>query len=135
MKVQLSRIAQARSGDKGDGSNVGVMARSEVAYAFLKEHLTAEVVRTHFAAINKGDVVRFALAMQERSYVGDDDPAYMARLDKKADRVANQARVIYLGLLGSLLVSAFLATLIVARSRPRRQRDSLAGECTGTAAD
>ena len=59
MKVPLSRIAQARSGDKGDGSNVGVMARSETAYAFLKEHLTTDVVREHFHAINRGEVVRF----------------------------------------------------------------------------
>jgi len=59
MKVQLHRIAQARSGDKGDGSNVGVLARSELAYAFLKEHLTTDVVRTHFGAINAGDVVRY----------------------------------------------------------------------------
>lgn len=66
----------------------------------------------------EGEVVQFALAMQRRSYVGDDDPAAMARLDKHANRVANQARVIYLGLLGSLLVSAFLATLFVSRSRP-----------------
>ena len=59
MKVPLSRIAQARSGDKGDGSNVGVMARSELAYAFLKEHLTEDVVKQHFHAINQGSVVRF----------------------------------------------------------------------------
>ena len=47
MKVRLSRIASARSGDKGEGSNVGVIARSEPAYRFLKEHLTADVVRAH----------------------------------------------------------------------------------------
>ena len=59
MKVPLSRIASARSGDKGEGSNVGVMARSEMAYAFLKEHLTSETVRAHLAAINQGGVRRF----------------------------------------------------------------------------
>jgi hypothetical protein len=59
MNVLLERIAQARSGDKGEGSNVGVMARSELAYAFLKEHLTAERVREHMRAINAGDVVRY----------------------------------------------------------------------------
>ncbi len=59
MKVRLERIAAARSGDKGQGSNVGVMARSNVAYAFLKEHLTAERVAQHFRAINRGKVVRF----------------------------------------------------------------------------
>ena len=59
-RVPLSRIASARSGDKGEGSNVGVMARSDVAYSFLKEHLTEEVVRRHFAALNRGGVKRFA---------------------------------------------------------------------------
>jgi hypothetical protein len=60
MKVPLSRIATARSGDKGEGSNVGVMARSDAAYAFLKERLTEDVVRRHFAAVNPGGVRRFA---------------------------------------------------------------------------
>src|SRR6185503_19809413 len=59
MIVKLERIASARSGDKGEGSNVGVMARSDVAYAFLKEVLTAERVRAHFRGINRGSVTRF----------------------------------------------------------------------------
>ena len=58
--VLLSRIATARSGDKGEGSNVGVMARSDVAYAFLKDFLSEEVVRRHMAGINAGSVVRYA---------------------------------------------------------------------------
>jgi hypothetical protein len=58
-RVQLHRIAQARSGDKGEGSNAGILARSEAAYAFLTEHLTAERVRTHMAAVNLGGVVRY----------------------------------------------------------------------------
>lgn len=58
-KVPLSRIACARSGDKGEGSNVGVLARSDAAYAFLKEHLTAERVRSHMAAVNAGGVKRY----------------------------------------------------------------------------
>ena len=59
MKVQLDRIATARSGDKGEGSNVGLMARSDVAYAFLKEVLTAERVRAHLGGINRGTVTRY----------------------------------------------------------------------------
>ena len=59
MKVSLARIASARSGDKGAGSNVGVLARSELAYAFLKEHLSAERVREHMHAINHGEVIRY----------------------------------------------------------------------------
>ena len=58
--VPLSRIASARSGDKGEGSNVGVLARSSAAYAFLKEHLTTEVVARHMHELNRGKVVRFA---------------------------------------------------------------------------
>lgn len=58
-RVPLSRIAAARSGDKGEGSNIGVIARSDAAYAFLKEALTPEVVGRHMAAINSGEVVRY----------------------------------------------------------------------------
>ena len=60
--VPLSRIADARSGDKGEGSNIGVMARSDAAYAFLVERLTPEVVAKHMAAINRGGVKRFEAA-------------------------------------------------------------------------
>lgn len=57
--VPLSRIASARSGDKGEGSNIGVLARTDAAYAFLKEHLTCEVVAAHMAGINTGTVRRY----------------------------------------------------------------------------
>ncbi|MEC8494421.1 MAG: hypothetical protein VXZ39_05845, partial [Planctomycetota bacterium] len=59
-QVQLSAIASARSGDKGEGSNVGLIAHSEAAYAFLREALTEDVVRAHFAGINHGGVKRYA---------------------------------------------------------------------------
>jgi len=58
-QVLLSKIACARSGDKGEGSNVGIIARSPAAYSFLKEALTAEVVRNFLSSINFGDVTRF----------------------------------------------------------------------------
>jgi hypothetical protein len=58
-RVSLERIATARSGDKGAGSNVGVLARSPAAYAFLKEHLDAERVRAHMGKINAGGVKRY----------------------------------------------------------------------------
>ena len=58
-KIQLSRIAMARSGDKGEGSNVGVMARSAAAYAFLKDFLTEDIVKAHMHAINHGAVTRY----------------------------------------------------------------------------
>jgi hypothetical protein len=57
--VPLSRIASARSGDKGEGSNVGVIARSNAAYEWLKGVLTAERVKEHMRAINVGGVKRY----------------------------------------------------------------------------
>lgn len=59
-QVQLSEIAFARSGDKGEGSNVGVIARSDAAYAFLKETLIPDLVQQHMSAINVGNVKRYA---------------------------------------------------------------------------
>lgn len=57
--VPLSRIAVARSGDKGEGSNVGVIARSSAAYEFLKAQLDAQRVQKHMHAINTGTVKRY----------------------------------------------------------------------------
>lgn len=61
MKVRLLDIAHARSGDKGDTANVGVIAFSPEAYAFLKRDLTAERVAEHFAGMIEGPVERFEL--------------------------------------------------------------------------
>lgn len=58
-RVSLARIADARSGDKGEGSNIGVVARSQEAYEFLRDTLTPEVVRQHMQAINRGAVKRY----------------------------------------------------------------------------
>jgi hypothetical protein len=60
-KVHLLRIAHGRSGDKGNLSNVGIIARSEKAYAFLKEHLTAARVKEHMKNICRGKVERYEM--------------------------------------------------------------------------
>jgi hypothetical protein len=59
VRVQLFDVAIARSGDKGDGSNAGIRAKTPELYEFLAEHLTAERVKAHFSAICKGEVERF----------------------------------------------------------------------------
>ena len=59
MKVRLGQIAHARSGDKGDASNVGLLANSPEIYELLRRELTAERVREHFRAICRGKVERF----------------------------------------------------------------------------
>ena len=59
MKVALSKIAYARSGDKGDGSNVGVVAFTPEGYEIIKQQLTEDRVKQHFAEICFGKVVRY----------------------------------------------------------------------------
>ena len=60
-RVKLMDIAIARSGDKGAGSNVGIMAKTPQLYEFLKKELTIERVQKHFAQINFGKVDRYEL--------------------------------------------------------------------------
>jgi hypothetical protein len=60
-KVRLNDIAHARSGDKGDTVNVGVIARKPEDYELLKRVLTAERVKEHFGDLVKGEVERFEL--------------------------------------------------------------------------
>ena len=60
-KVQLADIAIARSGDKGDGSNIGVMAKSPALYSFLEQSLTADIVKDYFKEICFGEVTRYQL--------------------------------------------------------------------------
>lgn len=60
-RVKFSEICLARSGDKGDMVNIGVVARNEKIYYFLKEHLTAGYIKNMFSALCKGPVKRFEL--------------------------------------------------------------------------
>ena len=59
--MKLRELAHARAGDKGDVSNISVIAHEPGDYAFLAEHVTAERVKAHFAAILKGRVERYEL--------------------------------------------------------------------------
>ena len=61
MKVQLRQLAHARSGDKGDTANVGLIALSDDIYPILVREVTAERVKKHFQGIAKGEVERFEL--------------------------------------------------------------------------
>lgn len=61
MKIRLLDIAHARSGDKGDTVNIGLIAREERFYPLLVEKVTAERVKEHFAELCKGRVERFEL--------------------------------------------------------------------------
>ena len=59
MQVTLSQLAYARSGDKGDGSNVGVVAYNADCYEIIKAALTPARVKEHFREICFGDVDRY----------------------------------------------------------------------------
>lgn len=61
MKVRLVDIAHARSGDKGDTANVGVIALRPEWYDVLSRFLTLDRVREHFRGVITGDVERFEL--------------------------------------------------------------------------
>lgn len=61
MKVQLVDIAHARSGDKGDTANVGLIAFKDEAYPILVREVTESAVKEHFGEMVKGDVERFEL--------------------------------------------------------------------------
>lgn len=61
MRIRLLDIAHARSGDKGDTANVGVIALRSEWYPVLERHLTPERVREHFRGVIEGDVERYEL--------------------------------------------------------------------------
>ena len=61
MRVQLVDIAHARSGDKGDTANVGLIALKPEWYPLLEKYVTRDRVRQHFRGVITGDVERYEL--------------------------------------------------------------------------
>lgn len=61
MNIQLVKLAHARSGDKGDTANVGLIALRDEYYPLLVREVTAERVKEHFDGICRGKVERFEL--------------------------------------------------------------------------
>ena len=60
-RVPLLRIAHGRSGDKGDSANIGIIARSDAAWHWLRGVLDAEAVAAYFAHRAHGPVQRYEL--------------------------------------------------------------------------
>jgi hypothetical protein len=61
VKVRLVDVAHARSGDKGDTANVGLLAYEERWYPFLERYVTRDAVARHFGTNIDGPVERFEL--------------------------------------------------------------------------
>lgn len=60
-RTRLAELAYARSGDKGAGANIGVIACTPATFELLRQHLTASVVQSYFAPMGAGTVVRHEL--------------------------------------------------------------------------
>ena len=61
VEVPLIAVAHGRSGDKGDISNIGIIARNEAAWNWLRTHLTTDKVKAYMAFAVKGGVTRHEL--------------------------------------------------------------------------
>jgi hypothetical protein len=59
--MRLREIAHSRTGDKGNISNISVIAYDEKHYPLLLAEVTAERVKAHFAGVVEGEVVRYEL--------------------------------------------------------------------------
>lgn len=71
--ISLKEIARARSGDKANQLNIGVIADTEQAYERVDEQLTAERVQRYFEGVIKGEVIRYELPnIRGFNFVGTD---------------------------------------------------------------
>jgi hypothetical protein len=59
--IRLGDLAHARSGDKGDRANIGVVANDAIAYAWLQTHLTETAVAEYLRPVSIGEVRRYLL--------------------------------------------------------------------------
>ena len=59
MRVQLQHLAHARSGDKGNTSNISVFAYEPEFYPLLEAQLTADVFKAFYRGAIKGEVLRY----------------------------------------------------------------------------
>lgn len=60
-KIRLGQIATARSGDKGSGANIGIIANDQAIYEYLSQYLSAPRVAEYMAKLEPGEVKRFEL--------------------------------------------------------------------------
>lgn len=61
MSIELRQIAHARSGDKGNHANIGVIAYTAAGFDFLRETLSTERVAEYFAGLQPSKVLRYEL--------------------------------------------------------------------------
>jgi hypothetical protein len=95
--IPLSSIAHGRSGDKGNHANVAIIAYTPAGFAWLREHLTADVVAVYFAPLTPSKVVRYeAPNLQALNFVLQD---VLAGGASRSLRVDTQGKTLALALL------------------------------------
>lgn len=101
VKVPYKRICLARSGDKGDTVNIGIIARSTEIYNFIKHKLTEDEIKTMFNSFCKGEVKRYEL---------DNIEALNFLLEKSLDGGGTKSLMI--DAQGKTFASAFLSQMV-----------------------
>ncbi len=72
MKVMLQHLAHCRSGDKGNTSNISVIAYEPELYPHIKAQLTAERFKAHYAGVVRGTVTRYEVdGLQALNFVAE----------------------------------------------------------------
>ena len=72
MKITLQHAAHCRSGDKGNTSNISVIAYAPELYPYLKEQLTAERFKAHYVGVVNGRVTRYDVdGLQALNFVAE----------------------------------------------------------------
>jgi hypothetical protein len=61
LDMKLRQLAHSRTGDKGDTSNISVIAYDAAHYEHLRQHVTAQRVKVHFGDAVRGEVQRYEL--------------------------------------------------------------------------
>lgn len=102
-KICVGDVAHARSGDKGNHANIGVVAYNEQGYQFLKEVLTEAIVSEFFADLSSTKVERFELpGIYALNFLLDNALAGGASQSLRTD---SQGKVLGIALMGMLLPS------------------------------
>ena len=61
MLIQLKKIANTRSGDKGPNTNIGIIFKNKEIYVWAKKNISSAIVHNHFKNIVKGEIIRYEL--------------------------------------------------------------------------
>lgn len=100
IRVPLSTVAHGRSGDKGNHANVAVIAYTDTGFAWLRTHLTREVVAAYFAPLGPSRVERYEAAnVRGLNFVLDDVLAGGASRSLRSDTQGKSLAVTLLQML------------------------------------